>query len=218
MDCARDNYNGSVQRMAEKWGKSVKGKANLARATQLRFFKQVWLQNSSPHALVINVISADLDKKDGPMKVHPDIFKTGVLTVDELRTCLKSEEMYLNPAIYNLMCCGLESGKLKNAKKHQTRSSLRCLVTVAHEAHIRLELYLALKRQRYHKKPNTIPAVRRIKMWEAFSEIVFNDRERNAETAEQARLAGHGVGGVGNEDNAGTVEEPVKSLCNKKYW
>ena len=52
-------------------------------------------------------------------------------------------------------------------------------------------------------------------MWEAFSEIVFNDRERNAETAEQARLAGHGVG---NEDNAGTVEEPVKSLCNKKYW
>jgi hypothetical protein len=55
-------------------------------------------------------------------------------------------------------------------------------------------------------------------MWEAFSEIVFNDRERNAETAEQARLAGHGVGGVGNEDNAGTVEEPVKSLCNKKYW
>ena len=55
-------------------------------------------------------------------------------------------------------------------------------------------------------------------MWEAFSEIVYNDRERNAETAEQARLAGHGVGGVGNEDNAGTVKEPVKSLCNKKYW
>ena len=121
MDCARDNYNGSVQRMAEKWGKSVKGKANLARATQLRFFKVVWLQNSSPHALVMNVISTDLDIKEAPMKVHPDIVKTGVKTVDELRTCLKSEEMYLNPAIYNLMCCGLESGKLKNAKKGNDR-------------------------------------------------------------------------------------------------
>ena len=215
MDCARDNYNGSVQRMAEKWGKSVKGKANLARATQLRFFKQVWLQNSSPHALVMNVISTDLDIKEAPMKVHPDIVKTGVKTVDELRTCLKSEEMYLNPAIYNLMCCGLESGKLKNAKKHQTRSSLRCLVTVAHEAHIRLELYLALERQRFHKKPNTTHAEDRTKQWEQFLEIVFNDRERNAETAEQARLAGNGVG---TEDNANIVDAEVKPLCNKKYW
>jgi hypothetical protein len=52
-------------------------------------------------------------------------------------------------------------------------------------------------------------------MWEAFSEIVFNDRERNAETAEQARLAGIGIG---IEDNVETVEQPVKSLCKKKYW
>jgi hypothetical protein len=110
------------------------------------------------------------------MKVHPDIVKTGVLTVAEVRTCLKSEEMYLNPAMYNLMCCGLESGKLKNGKKQQSRSSLRCLVTFAHEAHNRLELYLALKRQRYHKKSNATHAERRIKMWEAFCDIVFNDR------------------------------------------
>ena len=217
MLCAMENHHGSVQRMAEKWGKDVKGKANIARANQLRFFKQVWLSNSSPHALVINVISADLDKKDGPMKVHPDIVKTGLKTPAEVRACLKSEEMYLNPAMYNLLCCGLESGKLKNGKKHQSRSSLRCLVTVAHEAHIRLELYLALKRQRYHKKPNTTHAKTRIQMWESFCDIVFNDRERNAETAEQARLAGIGVG---NEDNAETVKEPepVKSLCKKKYW
>jgi hypothetical protein len=215
MKCAMENHNGSVQRMAEKWGKSVKGKANLARANQLRFFKLVWLSNSSPHALVINVISTDLDKKEAPMKVHPDIVKTGLKTPAEVRTCLKSEEMYLNPAMYNLMCCGLENGKLKNGKKYLSRSSLRCLVTVAHEAHIRLELYLALKRQRYHIKPNTSHAERRIKMWEAFCDIVFNDRERNAETAEQARLAGNGVG---NEDNADIVEAEVKSLCNEKYW
>lgn len=215
MLCAMENHHGSVQRMAEKWGKDVKGKANIARANQLRFFKQVWLSNSSPHALVINVISADLDKKDGPMKVHPDIVKTGLKTPAEVRACLKSEEMYLNPAMYNLMCCGLESGKLKNGKKQQSRSSLRCLVTVAHEAHIRLELYLALERQRFHKKPNATHAEDRTKQWEQFLEIVFNDRERNAETAEQARLAGNGVG---TEDNANIVDAEVKPLCNKKYW
>ncbi len=50
------------------------------------------------------------------MKVHPDIVKTGVLTVAEVRTCLKSEEMYLNPAMYNLMCCGWKVASLKMAK------------------------------------------------------------------------------------------------------
>jgi hypothetical protein len=149
------------------------------------------------------------------MKVHPDIVKTGLKTAADVRGCLKSEEMYLNLAMYNLMCCGLESGKLKNSTKQQSRSSLRCLVTVAHEAHIRLELFLALKRQRYHKKPNTDHAKRRKKIWEAFCDIVFNDRERNAETAEQARRPGNGVA---NEDNADIVEAEGKPLCNKKYW
>ncbi len=130
--------------MATKWGISVRGKANNARSQQLRFFKNVWLSNNSPHAIVTNVIAEDLDKKQAPMKVNMKLVKTGLTTVDDVRACLKSEEMYLNPALYNLLCCGLESGKLKCGKK-QSPSSLRCLITVAHEAHLRLELFLALK-------------------------------------------------------------------------
>ena len=139
--------------MAAKWGNVVKGKANQARAQQVRFFKQVWLANGSPHAIVTNVLTKDLDAKEAPMKVNPELVKTGLKTTAAVIACLKSEEMYLNPTLYNLLCCGVESGKLKCGTK-QSPSSVRRLMTVAHEAHLRLELYLALKRQRYSKKPN----------------------------------------------------------------
>ena len=172
--------------MAAKWGVSVRGIANIKRAEQTRFFKNVWLSNNSPYSLVTNVITTDLDKKQADMKVNMELVKTGLTTVEDVRDCLKSDEMYLNPALYNLLCCGLESGKLKNGKK-QGPSSLRCLITVAHESHLRLELYLALRRQRYHKKPNTVNSTERKKQWEALCEIVYHDRLCNAEAAELAR-------------------------------
>lgn len=200
--------------MATKWGVSVRGIANKKRAEQTRFFKNVWLSNNSPHSIVTNVINTDLDKKQADMKVTPALVASGLATVQDVRACLKSEEMYLNPALYNLLCCGLESGKLKNGKK-QGRSTLRLLITVAHEAHLRLELYLALKRQRYHKKPNTTNKKKRTLMWDQFCEKVYNDRSRNAEAAELARLQGHGVGYAVDEVD---VEEEPKSLVNKKYF
>jgi hypothetical protein len=61
--------HGSVMAMARAWGKIITGKSNQARATQLRYFKRVWLRNGSIHAIAHNVIAEDLDKKDAPMKV-----------------------------------------------------------------------------------------------------------------------------------------------------
>jgi hypothetical protein len=201
--------------MSIKWAPNVRGIANKKRAEQTRFFKAVWLSNNSPPSIVTNVINTDLDKKQADMRVNMELVKTGLTTVKDVRACLKSEEMYLNPALYNLLCCGLESGKLKNGKK-QGPSSLRCLITVAHEAHVHLELYLALKRQRYHKKTNTSNSAARKLQWEVFCEIVFNDRFRNAEAAELARLEGHGVGNAA-VDEVDDEEDP-KSLVNKKYF
>ena len=201
--------------MATKWGVSVRGIANKKRAEQTRFFKAVWLSNNSPHSIVTNVINTDLDKKQADMKVTPALVASGLATVQDVRDCLKSEEMYLNPALYNLLWCGLESGKLKNGKK-QGLSSLRLLITVAHEAHLRLELYLALRRQRYHKKPNTTNKKKRTLMWDQFCETVYNDRSRNAEAAELARLEGHGVGNAAVDEV--DTEEDATSLVNKKYF
>ena len=201
--------------MAIKWAPNVRGIASKKRAEQTRFFKAVWLSNNSPYSLVTNCLSNDLDKKQADMKVTPALVASGLTTVKDVRDCLKGE-MYLNPALYNLLCCGLESGKLKNGKKQLRPSSLRCLITVAHEAHLRLELYLALKRQRFHKKANTTHSADRKTQWEKLCEIVFADRECNADAAELARLAGQGVGYVVN-DEVDDEDEP-KSLVNKKYF
>ena len=134
--------------MATKWAPNVRGIANKKRAEQTRFFKAVWLSNNSPHSLVTNVLNTDLDIEQADMKVNPALVASGLTTVRAVRNSHKGEDLYLNPALYNLLCCELESGKLKNGKK-QGPSSLRCLITVAHEAHLRLELYRTLKRQRY---------------------------------------------------------------------
>ena len=56
-------------------------------------------------------------------------------------------------------------------------------------------------------------------MWEAFCEVVYNDRERNATTAEQARLeaAGNATG-----DNADLQDDAdadnVKPLVHKNTF
>ena len=113
--------------MATRWGKKVRGKANQARATQVRHLKLVWLAKSSPYTIVTNVLTKDLDANEGPMTVHPDLVKTGLNTVEDVRACLRSDEMYLNPALYNLLCCGVESGKLKGGTKQKRSSQLqRC--------------------------------------------------------------------------------------------
>ena len=214
---AKDNH-GSVLKMAEYWGRDVRTLASKKRAEQTRYFKKVWLTNSSPHAIVYNVVGTDLEQEDRPMSVNLALVQTGLTTVKDVRSCLTSEEMYLNPAMYNLLCCGLESGKTKNGKK-QSPSSLRYLITVAHEAHLRLELYLALKRQRYGKNPKKDDQQTRIKMWEQLCEIVYNDRSCNAETAELARLQGHGVVNAAVDDNEEmNDEEEVKPFVNKKYY
>jgi hypothetical protein len=61
--------HGTVMAMAKHWAKSITSRSNQARATQLRYFKRVWLRNGSIHAIAHNVIAEDLDKKQLPMKV-----------------------------------------------------------------------------------------------------------------------------------------------------
>ncbi len=153
------------------------------------------------------------------MKVSPEIARSDLTTIAALRDCIKSDEMYLNPAVYNLLCGGVESGKLKNGSKTNVPSSLPRLMTAAHEARLRLELFLALKRQRYGKNSDKGEGIRRKKMWEAFCEVVHEDRELHATSAEQARLesAGNPTGNnrdLQDDDDAANL----KPLVNNKYF
>ncbi len=125
--------------------------------------------------------------------------------------------MYLNPVMYNLLCSGIESGKLKQSTK-QKPSSLRCLITVAHEAHLRLELYFQLKRQRFNHDPATLHGQYMITMCNRFCEIVHSDRERNAEQAERTRGGSSLAKQDDTNDDSVDDEEVATPLVNKKYY
>ncbi len=147
-ELARTDYGG-VAAMARTWSRIVRTKANNERAVQIRYFKKVWLRNISPYTLVRNVIEQDLNVLEAPMEVCPALSAIGLNTVAQVRACLKSNTLYTYPVMYRLLCEGVESGQLKQTTA-QDPTSISNLLTVAHEANIRVELYFALRAQRYN--------------------------------------------------------------------
>ena len=102
--------------MVDKYAKAIRSRAVQERSIAVSCFKSVWLSNASPFALVTNVLTTDLKNK-ADMAVIPALIDTGINTVDEVRGLLKSNLLYRNAAMYNLLCGGVESGKLKNIAK-----------------------------------------------------------------------------------------------------
>jgi hypothetical protein len=214
---ARSDF-GSIKKMAEAFGKSVGIRASNERSTQISAFKKIWLTGNSPCHLVKYVTRTELKKKDRPMQVSAEVVASGLTTVKAVRKCLKSPDMYLNPAIYNLLCTGLESGKMKQSVR-QNKSSLRLLTTAAHEAHIRLELFLSLGEQKYFHDPSLEHGLQRIRMWNKLCDIVVSDREQHAAQAEQTRLGAAAFQDGGSSgDSDDEDDETANPLVNKKYY
>lgn len=185
--------------MARTWSRVVRTKANNERAIQIRYFKKLWLSNNSPHTMVRNCIEQDLNVLVAPMEVSPALADSGLNTVPQVRACLKSSAMYTNPVMYRLLCEGVESGLLKQTTE-QDPTTISKLLTVAHEANIRVELYFALRSQRYRHTPADTQKIVRTKKWNTFCHLVKLDRAANEAAATQARLGAGGVGGHNGED------------------
>ena len=203
--------------MAKFWAGDIGQRANNLRSTQIRSFKKIWLTCGAPNAIVVNLTKEDLKKKDRPMKVVEAVVQSGLPTVEDVRACLKSANMYLNPVLYDLLCSGIESGKLKNYPKAKQPSTLPRLITIAHEAHIRLELFFTLGEQKFSHDPSTAHGARRMKMWKKLLLRVKSDRERNGEQAELTKRAGRAGEScsddvnVGNESEDEAPKKPVRS-------
>ena len=111
---------------------------------------------------------------------------TDLETIDDLRALLKSDELYKNNVVFDLLCGGLESGSFKGVPKKQ-RSPLVDLITVAHEAHFRLELYYALGKQCFRHQNNKEWQSKRREHFIDFIKLVFTDRFQNEKAASTLR-------------------------------
>ena len=208
-----DKHYGSVQLMAKKWAVLVRTKANNERAIQIRYLKMIWLSNNSKFALALNALDNEIGVENATeITLAPAVEASGINTVAELRDLLKSPAMYNNAVVFNLFCLGLESGMLKMART-MSPTRIQKLITIAHEAHFRLELWLALSKQGFRHKTTSAWTDKRKEYWDEFCKIVAEDRRNNADTASDNRL-----GDIPEQSAQSSDEDDDNAGLNSDYF
>jgi hypothetical protein len=91
--------------------------------------------------------------------------KETVKDVAALRNLIFSDKMYTNPVLYQKFLAGLESGHIIRGLKKRNPALITQVITTAHEAHIRLELWLALSCCNYRHTAGIPDNIDRKKKW-----------------------------------------------------
>jgi hypothetical protein len=133
-----------------------------------------------------NIIEGELDttNHDNPPRLHKNLKHLG--SVEELRELLISPKMYQDKILFDLFCTGVESGNFRQSKRRPYKP-LQLLMTKAHEAHFRVEIYFALSQKCYrHINSHTLYTAR-ISMFNQVIKSVREGREKYLEAAIAAR-------------------------------
>jgi len=163
--------------------------SNNERSMQKRQLKKLFLNHDSEYAMITNYEVGSGSPTTGEQEMGISKSLTPEFeTVQDLRKALCSPKMYTYPMLFDLFCAGLESGKLRSTKA-MPLSRIEQIITVAHEAHFRLELWFSLRGGNYsHNSSNRSIGERRMKFGE-ICRFVNQDRHENAEKAFADRRA-----------------------------
>ena len=107
--------------------------------------------------------------------------------IEDFTKALLAPTMYLHPNVYNMFCLGMESGKLRGMDVRSQTCSLQDMLSIAYEAHFRLELYLACSTQGYRHSYSAEAQKARAKQFSSTCKAVKADRETNGPAAWRAR-------------------------------
>jgi hypothetical protein len=137
-----------------------------------------------------------------------------VENVQELRNAIASASMYAHPALFDLFCAGLETGRLRSTKKIMDMAPIEQLITVAHEAHFRLELWYSLRGSNYTRHDTSKKNIaERPSKFAEFCCYVNADRHDNATVAFKQRTAA----GPPLVDDAGSSSDEDDD-CEADFW
>ena len=200
---AETHYHG-VPQMAHRWATKIRTKANNERAAQIRNIKQIWFNSYSKLSLAYSYATShkdtneENDEDDGNdeefMTITDAVRDSGVEGIDDLRNLLRSDAMYKNSTVFTLFCQGLESGELKHSKRLQP-TTIGCLITIAHEAHFRLELWYTLSKVGFSHSSKVAHIAKRKENFLAFCKLVKKDRLDNEAAAFAQRLTSENLDG-----------------------
>lgn len=170
--------------------KGIRTIANNERSIQAQGLRALYVSKTNEESQLCRRLITKEYKDSDPTDVPTlpdDIADTGVTTLTELRALINSPDMYSNPVVYHKWCTGLESGVLRSTST-TSPCTVSASITVAHEAHFRLEIYLALEKRNYRHPPGVDEAKNRKRKWIKLCKMVHLDRERNEEKAHAERM------------------------------
>jgi hypothetical protein len=122
-----------------------------------------------------------------------------------LQDALFSKKMYTHPQLYAKWAGGFQSGLVKGTTQRAQPHPMASTLTIAHEAHFRLEIFLALSRRAYSHPPGLEEAFPRKKLHKKLCLLVKQDRTDNDANAHATRIKAFvAAGGVVAEDGGAT--------------
>jgi|TARA_B110000971_G_scaffold204873_1_gene226784 hypothetical protein len=140
--------------------------------------------------------------------VEPDILKDlpedpDLSPTERVRKAILSADMYTFPGLYDRWTEGFESGLIRGTRMRVNMPTpIPQLLTAAHEAHFRCEVYLCLSRRGYSHPTGQEEAGVRKKLWKKMCALVASDRKNNAVAAHTDRLARRHAAGLKDTNKA----------------
>ena len=140
---------GGIELLAQFFADDIKVSGNNERSVQCNQIKKCWLSKINPeYRLAENILETELDADpDEPPRVSANLEGT-VASVKDLQKLMASPRFYSNFVLYDLFCAGLESGYFRGSHLRSC-SNIAKLITPAHEAHFRTELWFALSKKSF---------------------------------------------------------------------
>jgi hypothetical protein len=205
----------SVDTVINKYAKLVRNAANEEKNSQLRLFREVFVSNTYPeYQIAKNVIQAD--EHCGDMKLSPAM-EPFFESIQDLQDCLMSSELYTCAPLYDILSSGFEDGKMRGMSRRGP-TPLPDLLTIAHEAHFRCELFAVLKRQSYRHGMSQEAGNKRAEVYKYQVALVEKDRRLHGVDAWATRQKN-----LGNVDAANSEDEDAPELhgavtLNSKFY
>ena len=182
-----EEYGGEAK-LASTFSKAIRETTHNERSAASTAFKKTFLsKNNIEYAWCTKVLKGETNMFDETEKPQiSESLKATVKDVAALRNLIFSDKMYTNPVLYQKFLAGLESGNIRGLKKRNP-APITQVITTAHEAHIRLELWLALSCRNYRHTPGMLDNIDRKRKWLKMANLVYEDREKNGKAAHEVR-------------------------------
>ena len=179
---------GGQEKLASAFSKAIRETTHNERSAASTAFKKTFLSKHNAEFMWCSkVLKGETNMFDEAEQ--PEIAMALQDTVEDvaaLRNLIFSDAMYKNPVLYQKFVMGLESGHIRGLKKRNP-APISEIITIAHEAHIRLELWLALSTRNYRHTPGIPDNVDRKKKWLKMAALVMEDRKKNGKDAHELR-------------------------------